>query len=206
MTRTPPRERRRGRCDSAVEISLLADSTELDLQCKKMMRPLFNILSALALVLCCASVARATDGIIACSGPGAWRIMTDVDVYGSWCAFWVSLMLVPTVYLLARSGHPLLAVAHLPLLILHPSWTVSAWRGDCGSFKHAASTCFVAMAAVAVLESVVVSTQFWRPWPWRVLPRSNRDEECLTCGYDLSRHAGPLSGVRRHQVFAALTG
>ena len=114
--------------------------------------------------------------------------MTEADIYAYWSAFWVALLLVPTIYLLVRSGHPLLAAGHLLLLALHPSWTVSAWHGDCGDFKRSASTAFVVAAGIAILEASAVAVFFRRPWR----RRPSRRGVCARCGYDLT---GNTSGT-----------
>jgi hypothetical protein len=154
-----------------------------------MIRRMLAIASALLLTATLATAALVDPThVLACSGPGAWRVMTDADIYASWCAFWVAILLVPVVYTLARSGHPMLAAAHLLLLILHPSWTVSAWHGDCGDFKRMASTAFVILAGVAVPEASAVALLFRRPWPWR----REKFGVCRHCGYNLT---GNVSGT-----------
>ena len=129
--------------------------------------------------------------------------MRDADILGYWSAFWVLLLLVPTLWLLVRSGHPVMALADAALIVLHPSWTVSAWHGDCGRFKVIASEVFVGLAAVAFVGSVVVAVFWRRPWPWRrdtvmvalsavwgEVRRTRADRRvarglCGTCGYDM---------------------
>jgi hypothetical protein len=118
---------------------------------------------------------------IACSGPGAWKAMRDADVFASWSALCVGVLLVPTAYLLARCGHPILGMIHLGLIVFHPSWTVSAWHGDCGSFKVFAAKVFLGLAVMGLLESVAVAVFWQRPWPWRRVRRGF----CSGCGYDL---------------------
>ena len=150
---------------------------------KRVGRYTFNPLTVLSLLLCMATVAGYSSEALACSGPGAWTVMTDADIYALWCAFWVTILLVPSVYMLARSGHPLLAASHLILLLLHPSWTVSAWHGDCGNSKRSASTTFVVLAGIAVPEAAMVTLLFGRSWPWR---RTNtKTGLCPVCNYDL---------------------
>ncbi|MDB5330239.1 MAG: hypothetical protein JWP03_1390 [Phycisphaerales bacterium] len=150
-----------------------------------MRRRLFTLLCALSLLLCVRTSSAGQLSLLGCSGPNAWREMTDADIFGSWCAFWVLLLLVPAVYLLARAGHPALAMLHLLLLALHPAWTVSAWHGDCGDFKRFASTLFVVAAAAAVPEAVAVAILFRRPRPWYFQRRRRGSGLCSACGYDL---------------------
>ena len=103
--------------------------------------------------------------------------------YGYWPAFWVALLLVPTVYVLLRSGRLGLAAFHLLLLALHPAWTVIARNADCGMLKQAESTVFMVVAAASVIEAAVVGRYFRRPWQpcWRPpVPGL-----CARCGYDL---------------------
>jgi hypothetical protein len=110
--------------------------------------------------------------------------MRDADVRGYWSAFWVALALVPTVWLLARSGHPGMALVHLALLGLHPSWTISAWHGDCGSSKLFWSDAFIVLAAGAFIESSLIAVFWRRPWPWKPSPPTVVTN-CRECGYDL---------------------
>ncbi|MDB5290655.1 MAG: hypothetical protein JWL69_1896, partial [Phycisphaerales bacterium] len=150
-----------------------------------MPRRLITLLSALSLLVWVGTASAGQSSWLGCSGPGAWRLTTEADIFASWCAFWVLLLLVPAVYLLARAGHPALALLHLLMLVLHPAWTVSAWHGDCGDFKRFASKLFVVAAAAAVPEAVAVTLLFRRPWPWHFRRGRVEGRTCAACGYDL---------------------
>jgi hypothetical protein len=158
-----------------------------------MRRRPFTFATAALIVLCQATATRGGQAhFLACSGPNAWKVMLDADLYGASCAVWVTLLLVPTVYIIARSGHPALALTHLLLLLLHPAWTVSAYSGDCGRSKEFFSTVFVVLAAASVLESIYIAVYFRRPWPWRWRRQHPRIGFCPNCDYNLT---GNVSGV-----------
>jgi len=140
---------------------------------------LFLMLSAAAITV------SAQSPLLACSGDHAWQTMRDVDIEGYWSAFWVLILLLPTLYLLARSGHPALALIHLPLLLFHPSWTTSAWRGDCGQFKSDTSTLFICLAGFGLLESICIAVFWRRPWPWHLPRTKTTPGRCANCNYDL---------------------
>src|SRR4051794_41520072 len=100
----------------------------------------------------------------ACSGPGGMQTMAAADRYAELSALWVFGLLVPAVCLLVHSGHPRLALVQLLLLVFHPTWTISAYGGDCGRLKVAVSTTFIVMAAIGLLSSIPVAICWRKPW------------------------------------------
>lgn len=85
-------------------------------------------------VTCLAVMATMAQVAHACSGPGAQSAMAASKAHG-WMGFGAQAIL--SVLMLSRylavrrgPGHPLVL---LLLLGLHPTWYVSAYRGDCGS-------------------------------------------------------------------------
>ena len=154
-----------------------------------MRRRLFMAPLVLSLVTLVAWRSSDAGPVLACSGPGAFKVMADVDLYANRCALGVEAMLVMTCYLLLRGGRPRLAGVHLFfLLVLNPAWTVSAWKGDCGDFKATAATVVLVSTALTLPEAAVLAIWFREPWPWQ-RPRSSH---CPACGYNLT---GNTSGV-----------
>lgn len=157
---------------------------------KSIIHSVMNVRAAktsLFLMLSVASmtVSAQSPTLLACSGDHAWQTMRDADIFGYWSAFWVLILLLPAIYLLARSGYPAAALTHMPILLFHPSWMISAYQGDCGTFKSNTSTLFIYLAAFSLLESIIVATFWRRPWPWRLPRKKTTPGRCAKCGYDL---------------------
>ena len=92
--------------------------------------------------------------ILACSGPGALRVIAESIRIGYYNAAFVGLAAAAGVLLHLihwRRGGWAFAIAYLLfgtlLLLWHPAWTVSAYHGDCGDAKRFYSYIVSAVAA-----------------------------------------------------------
>jgi hypothetical protein len=80
------------------------------------------------------------DIILACSGPGAGRVIQESILIGYFCAGLAGLVTFAAICLQRFWGGPVWPfLVCAALLALHPAWSISAIHGDCGYFKREAS-------------------------------------------------------------------
>lgn len=77
--------------------------------------------------------------ILACSGPGAGQAIARSIAIGYFSAAAVAFVTIWLFRLITRTGRNWLAYCGALLFALHPAWTISAVRGDCGYTKVALS-------------------------------------------------------------------
>jgi hypothetical protein len=95
-----------------------------------------------------------TMQLIACSGPGAGVAITKSVSIGYASAGLTAVLVIRMIVLSRRHPLPLFPVfTSVILLLLHPAWTVSAVRGDCGEMKRIAS--YAVLAVVLFLSMAV---------------------------------------------------
>jgi hypothetical protein len=80
-----------------------------------------------------------TSYILACSGPGAGQAIARSIAIGHFSAAAVAFMTIWLFRLSEGTGRYWPAYWSALLLTLHPAWTISAIRGDCGMTKVAVS-------------------------------------------------------------------
>lgn len=106
-----------------------------------------------------------TPLILACSGPGAMRLIQDNILYAQQHALVVGAIAILSIMLwLVIRRWIVLPFCVALLLILHPAWTVSAISGDCGFFKAGAAMFVTVLAGVCLLLQGAA-------WIWPVLYR-----------------------------------
>jgi len=89
--------------------------------------------------------------VLACSGPGAGRIISESIRIAHYCAAFGFLVLLVIFYFQRfRAGRMWPLSVSIALLVIHPAWTVSAVSGDCGDSKREASY-FVSFLLVGLL-------------------------------------------------------
>jgi hypothetical protein len=96
--------------------------------------------------------------ILACSGPGAMTVIQQSITIGYFCAAFggVATLALAYDFLRTRRVRFTLPVASL-LMLVHPAWTVSATRGDCGFFKRDVSYVLTAIFIGLLFYQYVVS-------------------------------------------------
>ncbi|MCW1885641.1 hypothetical protein OKA04_12955 [Luteolibacter flavescens] len=77
--------------------------------------------------------------IVACSGPGAAQTIAQNIALGYFSAFVTGLAAAYLFWLRPRPFWNGSAYACLLLFALHPAWTISARKGDCGRIQMMAS-------------------------------------------------------------------
>ena len=115
-----------------------------------------------------------TPLILACSGPGAMRLIQDNILYAQQHAMVVGCLAVLSVTLwVFLRRFKALPICVLLLLLVHPAWTISAIRGDCGYFKAGAATLDTVVSTICVgLQTVA--------WLWPSLRRKASHQPQLT--------------------------
>lgn len=77
--------------------------------------------------------------MFACSGPTAPYVTAQSIRTGEIHAAVLGVLLVVSVAIAVTYGKRIIPLALLALLAVHPAWTISATRGDCGFYKVAMS-------------------------------------------------------------------
>jgi hypothetical protein len=89
--------------------------------------------------------------LFSCSGPGAGETIARNIATGYTHAAIVGGVFVVSLVLYAIGPRRWIVPAIvLALIMLHPAWTISATRGDCGFLKRDASWVFTVIAALAI--------------------------------------------------------
>jgi hypothetical protein len=98
--------------------------------------------------------------LIACSGPGAFRVMAEAQAYGVNLAQ-ISFAIVAVAVMLAWMRSFAFASSSMLIVaaIAHPGLWMSAYRGDCGSTLRACAMIWTILIAVVAVGVVVNS---WR--------------------------------------------
>jgi hypothetical protein len=102
--------------------------------------------------------------LLACSGPGAGAAIEESIAIGYAHAVLVGCLLVVSLSLLAVVPRTwFVPVIIAGLLWIHPAWTISARRGDCGFMKRNASWAVSGIATLAILWQARGSSSNHRP-------------------------------------------
>jgi hypothetical protein len=113
---------------------------------------------------------------IACSGPGAMRVIQENILYAREQALLVGALAVLSggFWLLCRriKALPILVTS---LLLVHPAWTVSAVKGDCGFSKASIATSYTILALISVASQMVI-------WIWPVLRKVSNCQQLQAGG------------------------
>lgn len=110
-------------------------------------------------------------GLIACSGPGAGRLMLVNEMIALALAVTVGCLGYESLRVArATRGRTRYPIACLVILLFHPAWTVGAGGGDCGTAMVAAA------AGVTLVASLAVARQV------RVAVRARKTRDSLTAG------------------------
>jgi hypothetical protein len=96
--------------------------------------------------------------MLACSGPGAMAAIQQAITFGYFCAGAAGVVTLALAFDAVRLRRfrftlPVAAV----MLLIHPAWTISATRGDCGGFKIQTSLFFTAVYFGLMIFQYVVS-------------------------------------------------
>ena len=103
--------------------------------------------------------------VLACSGPGAMRLIADNILYAQQHAAVVAgLAMLSIVLWLILGRFKAIPLCLGVLFVVHPAWTVSAIQGDCGHLKANAATFITAFASVCVAFQCMF-------WIWTVFRR-----------------------------------
>jgi hypothetical protein len=96
---------------------------------------------------------------IACSGPGAARVIANNTLIGYIAAgFGTVIVLVIGYDWIRRNTSAVPLGISCAALLLHPAWTVSAIQGDCGYLKYYASLFFTGIfVALAIAQFLLTS-------------------------------------------------
>lgn len=93
---------------------------------------------------------------MACSGPGVEDLMrTQEEVSAMSARIHLAVVVVAAALLLLRKVSPWTAGFLAALLLVHPSWTMSSYKGDCGSAKGDMTTLFFGLMCLVVVWTVV---------------------------------------------------
>lgn len=104
-----------------------------------------------------------TPLMLACSGPGAMRVIQDNILYAQQQAMVVAAIAAASITLwFFRRRWKALPLLVITLLLIHPAWTISAIKGDCGFLKADATT-FVTAAVSACVALQALA------WAWQLL-------------------------------------
>lgn len=94
--------------------------------------------------------------LLACSGPGALATIASNITFSRCLALIVGILTMASLTLWARINrrrrYPIICFL---LLALHPAWTMSATRGDCGGCMVLSSMCALGIASIAVILQVI---------------------------------------------------
>ncbi len=90
--------------------------------------------------------------LLACSGPNAGAVIRGNELYAWECAVpFVCRFIASLLLAVWKTKLPAVVWLFGGMLLLHPAWTISARRGDCGFFKAEASVGFLIAAIVITL-------------------------------------------------------
>jgi len=104
-----------------------------------------------------------TNLVLSCSGPNTLLHIADRIAYSHEQAIILALIAIFSVvmWVILRMWK-LLPISIIAMLLIHPYWSISALKGDCGRFKESAST-FITYYAITC---VVIQLVAWL-WPSR---------------------------------------
>lgn len=133
-----------------------------------------------ALVLAVLIVAGVAHTAFGCSGPGAGFAIKQNTIYAQMHAAFVGALTAGSIVGAFKRSHWGFVIALAFFLLIHPAWTMSALRGDCGYGKVGTSV-LLSFLAAAVYAGHLVS-----PW-WDRYRRRLRSKHttCPECDYDL---------------------
>lgn len=107
--------------------------------------------------------------ILACSGPGAGQAIARNIALGYYFAAATGIIVIWLFRLRSRTGRDRPAYWGVALFVLHPAWTISAIRGDCGSAKVTLS-CVVILIVTAVLVLQLLAFRRYKKLPDESMP------------------------------------
>jgi hypothetical protein len=85
--------------------------------------------------------------LLACSGPGAGRVIAENSTYAMLQSFAVFALACTAFWLYTQLGCARWPVIVIVILFaIHPAWTISATKGDCGYTKANVATAFTCVA------------------------------------------------------------
>jgi hypothetical protein len=144
--------------------------------------------------------------LFACSGPGAgaaisWSIKVGYIQAAVVGGMLLASLFVFTIGVRRTAVSPAVLVG---LLVLHPAWTVSAIRGDCGELKVLASCAFTCFGGAALGYQVFRSMR--KPWSSKhafIIPSDIEAiaRERFTVSRQAEEDALPKEGVKREGEF-----
>jgi hypothetical protein len=102
--------------------------------------------------------------LIACSGPNAGRIIAENSTYAMLQSFAVFALACTAYWLYSQfacARWPVIVIAIL--FAIHPAWTISATKGDCGDTKATAATVFTGVAiGLTAIQVVRPAIRYFR--------------------------------------------
>ena len=105
-----------------------------------------------------------TTLLLACSGPRAGEIIAANTNYALFNFFAVTALAFTALWLNSQFGllrWPMLAL--FGLLAIHPAWTISATKGDCGYSKATGATVLTCLAiAILAAHIAIPAISRWR--------------------------------------------
>lgn len=98
--------------------------------------------------------------ILACSGPGAGQAIARNITIGYYFAATTGFITIWLFRLRSRTGRDWPAYLSALLLALHPAWTISAIRGDCGFAKVALSGLVLLLLFVFLVIQILTARRY----------------------------------------------
>jgi hypothetical protein len=98
--------------------------------------------------------------ILACSGPGAGQAIARSITIGYFSAAAVAYMTICLFRLSSRTGRYWPAYLSALLLSLHPAWTISAVRGDCGIAKVVFSVVLLLLISGLLTLQIITARRY----------------------------------------------
>jgi uncharacterized membrane protein len=98
--------------------------------------------------------------ILACSGPGAGQAIARSITIGYFSAAATAFVTIWLFRLSTRTGRYWPAYWSALLLALHPAWTISAVRGDCGIMKVVLSGLVILLVLLFLAIQIMAARRY----------------------------------------------